>query len=167
MEKSLSTLREYWSKLTWKSMICRLVPLILLALLLGSSPIWADYNKPIAVKDLPQTAQVLLKEQFPDSPIAFVSKEIEYFSKTYKVILADGMKIEFNRKGEWITVDAKFQEVPSELVPQPIREYVNKFYSGVKIVSIEKKKREYEIDLSNSLELKFDNKEFFLTDLDD
>jgi hypothetical protein len=96
-----------------------------------------------------------------------VEKEIEYFSKTYKVILADGMKLEFDRKGEWTTVDAKFHSVPSELVPQPILDYVREYYPGVKIVSIEKKKREYEIDLSNSLELKFDNKHFYLTDLDD
>lgn len=167
MEKKVLKWKEYWTNLTWKSVIVRLVPLMLLALVLGTSPIWADYSKPISVKELPTTAQEMLKEWFPDSRIAFVEKEIEYFSKTYKVILADGMKLEFDRKGEWTTVDAKFHSVPSELVPQPILDYVREYYPGVKIVSIEKKKREYEIDLSNSLELKFNNKHFYLTDLDD
>ena len=124
MEKKVLKWKEYWTNLTWKSVIVRLVPLMLLALVLGTSPIWADYSKPISVKELPTTAQEMLKEWFPDSRIAFVEKEIEYFSKTYKVILADGMKLEFDRKGEWTTVDAKFHSVPSELVPQPILDYV-------------------------------------------
>lgn len=167
MEKNVLKWKEYWTNLTWKSAIVRLVPLMLLALVLGTSPIWADYKKPISVKELPRPAQELLNTQFPNSRIAFVEKEIEYFSKTYKVILADGMKLEFDRKGKWITVDAKFLAVPDVLVPQPILDYVREYYPQVKIVSIEKKRREYEIDLSNSLELKFDKEHFYLTDLDD
>ena len=81
MENKVSKMKEYWTNLTWKSVIVRLVPLMLLALVLGTSPIWADYSKPISVKELPTTAQEMLKEWFPDSRIAFVEKEIEYFSE--------------------------------------------------------------------------------------
>lgn len=167
MEKIFAQWKEYWGKQSRKSVAFRVVPLILLALVLGTSPIWADYNKPIAASELPVPARELLETQFPGSRIAFAAKEIEYFSKTYKVVLADGMKLEFDRQGNWIQVDAKFKFVPSALVPPAILEYVQSYYPDTQIVSIEKKRREYEVDLSNSLELKFDKEHFYLTDIDD
>lgn len=167
MEEFGTGLRDFWARLTWKSVISRLVPLMFIALLLGTSPIWADYNRPMSPDNLPEAAKVLLREHFPNSRVAFAAKEVEYFSKTYKVILSDGMKLEFGRKGDLISAEAKFRAIPELLVPQPILEYVRNFYPGTQIMSLERDRRKYEIDLNNGLELKFDRKGFFLIDIDD
>ncbi|MDE6858048.1 MAG: PepSY-like domain-containing protein, partial [Alistipes sp.] len=68
-------------------------------------------------------------------------------------------------KGEWKEVDCKFTEVPAGIVPAPIAEYVVNNYPNTEVVKIEKDSREYEVKLSNRMELTFDRR-FNLTDID-
>ena len=62
---------------------------------------------------------------------------------------------------------ADYENVPEEIVPEQIAEYVRTHFPGVMVKEIAKERKEYEVELSNSLELKFDRKAFFLTDYDD
>ena len=47
-----------------------------------------------------------------------------------------------------------------------IKEYIDKNYPGIKVIYIEKDRNDYELKLSNRLELKFD-KDFNIYDIDD
>lgn len=85
--------------------------------------------------------------------------------KSYDVIFTTGEKIEFDRNGNWTEIDCKRSSVPSKLVPTQINNYVNTNYSGNKILKIEKDRNEYEINLSNGVEIKF-NKDFMVIDID-
>ena len=55
--------------------------------------------------------------------------------------------------------------VPNTIVPK-ISEYVAKRYKDVRIVKIERDKRNYDVELSNDLELRF-NSRFELVNIDD
>ena len=81
-------------------------------------------------------------------------------------MLNDGSKIEFDKNGNWDSVDCKTQAVPNSLVPASIRKYVKTNFRGQKIVKIDKESYGYEIELSNKLELKF-SKQGRLIEIDD
>ena len=57
-------------------------------------------------------------------------------------------------------------EALPEKEKQTIKEYINNNYAGEKVVYIEKDRNDYEVKLSNRLELKFD-KELNIYDIDD
>ena len=118
----------------------------------------ADNDKPINVNQLPATAQQVIKGSFS-------GMESGLIDKSYDVIFTTGEKIEFERNGNWTEIDCKRSSVPSKLVRTQINNYVNTNYSGNKILKIEKDRNEYEINLSNGVEIKF-NKDFMVIDID-
>ncbi len=126
----------------------------------------ADNEKPIQVKDLPQTAQTFISKHFADQKVAFAKVENEIFEKTYEVVFSSGDKVEFDRAGEWLEVQCRnMGQVPSDIVPVEIHRYVGETYPEAKIWSIERDRYDYEIKLSNGWEVKFDLK-FNVIDLD-
>ena len=133
---------------------------------IGISVAIADNDKVINKSQLPAPAQQFLNENFAGIEITYAKQEREIIFLSYEVRLADGTKIEFTSKGHWEQIECRFGEVPASVVPQAIKEYVDKNYPGVKVLMIEKDRNDYEVKLSNRLELKFD-KDFNLYDIDD
>lgn len=117
---------------------------------------FADDDKPITIDQLPVAAKQFITNHFPGVKVSYAKKEVELFDKSYKVIFTNGNKVEFNNKGEWKEVDCKFTQVPEGIVPRQIQSHVAANYKETKIVEIDRDKRDYEIKLSNGLELKFD-----------
>ena len=126
----------------------------------------ADNDKVINKNQLPAQAQQFLSEHFAGIEITYAKEEWEVLKHSYEVRLADGTKIEFTGKGVWDEVECRFGEVPATIIPQAIKEYINKNYPDSKIIYIEKDRNDYDVKLSNRLELKFD-KDFNLYDIDD
>lgn len=120
--------------------------------------VMADKEEPINANQLPATAQKVLKANFSDSKIAIAKKETDLFSKSYDVVFTNGNKIEFDRNGHWEKISCKQGEVPSVLIPSSILQYVNNHFQQVLIVEIEKDNRGYEVELSNGIELEFNQK---------
>ncbi|MDE7074923.1 MAG: PepSY-like domain-containing protein [Odoribacter sp.] len=125
----------------------------------------ADNEKPIQVTQLPVAAQGVIKQHFADHQVTLAKVESELLSKNYKVIFTNGNHIEFDSKGNWEEVDCKFSSVPAAIIPTPIMEYITKNYPNVTVKKIEKDRKEYEVKLSNRIELSFDLK-FNLIDID-
>lgn len=126
---------------------------------------WADNDKPISVSQLPTAAQQILNSHFVDKKVALAKVESGLIEKNYDVIFTTGEKIEFDRKGNWTEIDCKQSSVPAKLVPTQITNYVKQNYPGNKILKIEKDRNEYEIKLSNGIEITF-NKNFDVIDID-
>lgn len=126
---------------------------------------YADDNKPIQVSQMPQPAQQFIRQHFADSKVALAKIENDFFDKSYEVIFTDGNKVEFDKKGNWKEVNCKYSSVPMTIPPTPIQKYVENNYPDVKVLKIERDKQEYEVKLSNRVELKFDLK-FNLIDID-
>lgn len=147
-----------------KTMMRTLV-IALVALFAFQAPVSAIGDKPITVSELPSKAQSIVKQYFKGKDILLVKMDNDIVSKSYEVVFATGEELEFNGSGEWTKIECKRSSVPTSLVPQAIRSYVSKNYSGAKIVEIEKERSQYEVKLSNGLELTF-NKKFQVVDID-
>ncbi|MDE5684408.1 MAG: PepSY-like domain-containing protein [Muribaculaceae bacterium] len=105
---------------------------------------------------LPEEAQNMLTEYFPKAKVSKIKVDRHLLKKTdYDVRLVNGTTIEFNNKGKWTSVDCKKREVPEALVIKPIRKYVTKNFSTLKIVKIRKKSGGYQVGLSDGVVLKF------------
>ena len=105
-------------------------------------------------------------QHFPKTTILFSQRD----GGEFEVRLNDGTEIDFTRKGEWKNIDCKhssiYTSVPAELIPVEIANYVKASFPNENIIKIDKDRRDWEIELSNRLEIKFDNK-FRVLEYDD
>ena len=105
-------------------------------------------------------------QYFPEATIQMVMPDEDDID----VVLNDYTKIEFKLNNEWKKVDCehatKFISVPATLVPEQITAYVNANFPNTIIKKLEKKFFGWEIELSNGLEVKFNNN-FKVTKVDD
>jgi len=91
------------------------------ALMVTSAPAFAGNDRPIAVGELPATAQQFIKAHFAGVEVSLSKVDEELFDKDYKVVFVNGAKVEFTKNGEWKDVECKYGEVPAAIVPQHIR----------------------------------------------
>lgn len=125
----------------------------------------ADNDKPISVNALPAKAQTLLNQHFNGQKVMLATIETGVINKSYDVVLQNGTKLEFDKKGNLTEIDCKQGKVPAKLIPQAIRNYLKKNYPAQAVKKIEMSKNEYEVELANGLDLTF-NKHFQLIDID-
>lgn len=119
----------------------------------------ASNDKSITVEQLPPAARQFIKKHFATQTVAMAKMETDFMSKSYDVIFTNGDKLEFDKRGQWTDVDCEHSQVPADILPVAIREYVGKMYPDVKVLQIEQTDRKgYDVELSNGLELKFDKK---------
>lgn len=130
--------------------------LLILTALLAITGLASCKDTIITADRLPDSARSFIDEYFPETPISYVKKDRGLTKSTYDVILQDGTEIEFNKSGEWDTVDCKRAAVPMALVPVTIAEYVLSNFPGQMIVKIDREPYGHEIEVSGDLELKFD-----------
>lgn len=130
--------------------------IMFLALMLCAGAARAD-KYTIDRSNLPQPALDFIQEHFSKAKIAMIKVDRHLLKKTdYDVKFVNGNKVEFNNSGAWTSVEMKRGAVPDAIVPKRIRQYVDKNYDGIDIVSIEKKVSGYEIELADEIELQFD-----------
>ena len=125
----------------------------------------AGNDKPIAVNALPVKAQTLLSNHFNNQKVMLATIESGVVSRSYDVVLQNGTKLEFDKKGNITEIDCKQGIVPVQLIPQAIKSYLKDNYAGQSVKKIEMNKNEYEVELTNGLDLTF-NKHFQLIDID-
>lgn len=125
----------------------------------------ADNDKPISVNALPAKAQALLTKHFSYQKVVLATIESDIIGKNYDVVLKNGTKLEFDKKGNLTEIDCKQGTVPALFIPQAIKNYLKANYAGQSVKKIEMNKNEYEVELTNGLDLTF-NKHFQLIDID-
>ncbi|CEN37970.1 PepSY-like domain-containing protein [Capnocytophaga cynodegmi] len=114
----------------------------------------------VTQNELPQEAQSFIKKHFSQYTLDYIILDKEYFSSDdYTVRFSEGLKIEFNEKGEWTEIDGNYNEIPTEFISKNITSYVKAKFANTRIVKIEKGFfGTQEVKLSNGLELEFDSK---------
>ena len=125
----------------------------------------AGNDKPISVNALPAKAQTLLNNHFNSQKVMLATIESGVVSRRYDVVLQNGTKLEFDKKGNLTEINCKQGIVPALLIPQAIKNYLKDNYAGQSVKKIEMNKNEYEVELTNGLDLTF-NKHFQLIDID-
>ena len=126
-----------------------------------------EYEKPVSQEKLPAAAQSFLEQYYPGGNIALVMKSLDDMKVTYETIYTDGVRVEFDRRGEWKKVGSGLSPVPQDLIPPQITAYLSANFSALDVVKIERDRKEWEVKLSNRMELTFDSRTFALTDVDD
>lgn len=126
----------------------------------------ADNDRIVPYENLPAKAQEFVKKYFPSEKVSYVKEETDFMELSYEVVFAQGTKVEFTGQGEWKEVDCRYSTLNEDLVPEQIRAYVKQNFPDTKFVKIEKGYRDYEVKLTNRLELTFDMN-FNLVDIDD
>lgn len=120
-------------------------------------------DKLIQFAQLPQSAQQFIKTYSSVDKIEHIILDEDFLvKKSYDVKMQDGSGFEFDRKGNWKEVDFKLKAVPTKLVPKAIQDYVSKSFPNNDIVKISKGMLKYDIELTNGLDLEFNNKGKFL-----
>ena len=97
--------------------------------------------------------------------MALATIESGVVNRSYDVVLQNGTKLEFNKKGELTEIDCKQGVVSVILIPLSIKNYLQNNYPRQSVKKLEIKKNEYEVELSNGMDLTF-NKHFQLIDID-
>ena len=139
--------------------------MILVAALFFGTAAYAD-DKPIKFDKLPSPAKEFVKKHFPGETVLAVTQDDDFIRPDYSVILSGGAKIEFENSGALEKVKVTGGSVPEKILPVQVSDFVKKNYPQTHVVEYEIGRTDYEVQLSNGLELKF-NPAFKLVDIDD
>ena len=139
--------------------------IVVMCCVVFSTMAYAGNDKPIVKGQLPKAAQQIIDKNFAGKKIALMTMEAGVIDKSYDVVFADGDKIEFDRKGRWTSVSCRKQPVPNVFIPAKIASYLKDMYPGVSIRKIEKDDKDYDVELSNGLDITF-NKKFQVIEID-
>jgi hypothetical protein len=124
--------------------------------LLMAGSIFAQ-DKVISPNQLPKAAKSFLAVHFKGITAGSVIEDREIYGvDEYKVLLANGIKVEFDSNGNWKEVDGQHQKLPYGFIPVSIKNYAAKTFPNTFIVKIEKKRWSYKAELSNGIDLEFD-----------
>lgn len=108
---------------------------------------------------LPLTARNFINQYFSEPQVSYIKIDNEFLKgKKYEAVLTNGVEIDFDSKGEWYEIDCKRAAVPSSLVPEYVKTYVDANFNGQFITQIERDRQGIEVELNNDLSLKFDKK---------
>lgn len=133
--------------------------LVMMACLFAlNAAVYAGDDKPIKVNQLPTNSQQFIQKHFNGIEISYAKVDNDILDKSYEVIFVNGDKVEFSKNGEWKDVSCKYSQVPNGIVPKEILNFVLQKHQGQKILKIDRDTRDYELELSNGLEIKFDLK---------
>ena len=138
---------------------------IVAAIVLASLQIVKADDRPVTFSQLPAPAQTFINTNYPDEKISYATKDDDFILPDYNVMLANGVKIQFEHSGALEKIESRIG-IHEDLVPFQIRDYVKMHYPDAIFVEYEIGKRSYEVKLSNRLELKF-NKNFNIIEIDD
>ena len=137
--------------------------LSLFVMMLAVVPMMADNDKIITREELPEQAQMFLTKHFENADVLYAKAERDMGVVTsYDVVLDGNVKVEFNRSGEWTSVDCERGQVPDSVLPQGVLDYVKKKFAKAYVVEIERGRMGYEVKLRNDLDLDFDKNGKFL-----
>ena len=137
--------------------------LLLVVSIMVVLPMLADNDKMITRTELPEKAQVFIDKHFANVDVLYAKAERDMGVVTsYDVVMDGDIKLEFNRKGEWESVNCHRSRVPDSVLPKGVLDYVNKKFTKAYVVEIERDMMGYDVKLSNDLDLEFDKDGNFL-----
>lgn len=137
----------------------------LFVLLLGVGAASAAPDRVITREQLPAMAQQFLRDYFPSAEVTAAHEDGDIVQREYDVMLDDGTHIEFAADGRWLEIESR-EALPRGIVPPSIVTYTAKHYPSLTIHRIERSRREWEVTLSNGVEIRF-NRRFSVISIDD
>ena len=115
-----------------------------------------DYQRVVQYRSLPVLAQSFIQKHFSQEDVSRIVMEKEGLFNEFSVYLKDATEIEFDHKGNLLSVDCQYSPVPASIMPQAVVEYVNYHFPDDFITEYVVKPRRLEVGLNNDLDLIFD-----------
>ncbi len=129
----------------------------LFAIIVGVSTLSARATKLSDASALPDEALTTIETFYGNVGVDQVKVDSKAMGKkNYDVVLSNGTAIEFDNSGCLKEINCGKSEVPAALVIQPIRDFVKKNFEEHVITGIEFKKNGYDVELSNGVDIRFD-----------
>ena len=107
----------------------------------------------IQANQLPQNAQSFVKANFANDQIVYAEQD----RQSYKVELASGVEIDFDKNGEWTDVAGNNKPLPTKFIPAAIMNAVQAKYPQVPVLEISKEYNSYKLKLGNNREVYVSN----------
>lgn len=107
----------------------------------------------IQANQLPKKAQDFVKANFANDQIVYAEQD----RQSYKVELASGIEIDFDRQGNWTDVAGNNQPINTKFIPSNIMKAVEAKYPQVPVLEISKEYLSYKLKLGNNREVYIDN----------
>ncbi|MEI0798053.1 PepSY-like domain-containing protein [Brachyspira intermedia] len=107
----------------------------------------------IQANQLPKNAQDFIKANFANDQIVYAEQD----RQSYKVELASGIEIDFDRQGNWTDVAGNNQPITTKFIPANIIKTVESKYPQVPVLEISKEYLSYKLKLGNNREVYIDN----------
>ena len=122
-------------------------------------------DRPVVYEQLPAPAKEFINANYPGEKVSYIVVDDDIVKPDYTVRLANGVEIQFENSGALEKISAR-SGVPAAVVPVQIADYVKANFPDAVVVEYEIGRRDFSVDLSNGLELRFNGK-FKLVELDD
>ncbi len=129
-----------------------------MAVALLTWPVEADDYRMISFEKLPHEARELIETHFSQTEVSYTTVKRSMLERDYKVFLADGGTISFDRNGRWEEIDCGRGEVPEEVIPEAIREELRRHFPRGRIKEIERTRKGFDVKFQNGPEAEFDRR---------
>ena len=107
----------------------------------------------IQANQLPKNAQDFVKTNFPNDKIVYAEQD----RQSYKVELASGVEIDFDKQGNWTDVSGNNQPINTKFIPSNIIKTVEAKYPQIPVLEISKEYLSYKLKLGNNRKVYVDN----------
>ena len=107
-----------------------------------------DDEKQIDYEMLPERARQFIQLYFPTEQCVRVVLDKDDGKTEYDAWLNNGTELEFDKRGEWISVDCRFSAVPAGILPEAITADIATRYPNAVVFKAEKQLSGYEIDIA-------------------
>lgn len=137
-----------------------LLPILLSILTLAPSCTQGDV--PVSPSVLPAAATQFITQYFPSAEVVVALRSKEWGKTSYEVTLSDGTEIDFDRNGEWDSVECHPGPLPEGIIPAPISSDLRTRFPEAKVLSINKEPLSYELEIAGDVELRYTREGKFL-----
>lgn len=104
-------------------------------------------EKEIGYDALPQKAQLFIAQYFPMAECSRIVRDKDDGTTEYEAWLSDGTELDFDKQGDWTSVDCKFSALPEGILPEAIATDIATRYPDAVPYKVEKQPGGYEIDI--------------------
>ncbi|MGL5785581.1 MAG: PepSY-like domain-containing protein [Bacteroidales bacterium] len=141
-----------------KKLFFLLVSLVMVTSIFASCD---DKDKFISYENLPVGAKQFIASNFGPDNVISVEYDKDMKGAEYEVKFSNGAEINFDKNGNWdeITVPGGINQ---NLIPEKVYSYVQSHHANALIVSMDKERRTFDVELNNGLELIFDTNYNFI-----
>lgn len=114
-----------------------------------------DNEKFISYEELPVGAKQFIANHFGADNILSIEYDKDLKGAEYEVNFKNGAEVNFDKNGNWDEIYVP-SGIKPELVPEKVLTHVQTNHADALIISMDKDKREFDVELNNGLELIFD-----------